>query len=128
MLTSNLEPAPPPLCVITNHPAKYRDPKTGLPYHNSYAYKEIQRLHRGDYKWSRLVGAWVGSGTFAASGVPERFLNPAWKKPEKEMSPAAAAVDEKGKASAVAEQSGSGMDVVPPPDVKPLAVPAGVVS
>jgi vacuolar protein sorting-associated protein 72 len=88
--------------VITNHPAKYRDPKTGLPYHNSYAYKEIQRLHRGDYKWSQLIGAWVGSGTFAAKGVPERFLNPDWK-PEEEVPPPA--VDEKGKGSAQDEQS-----------------------
>ncbi|KAK1751815.1 YL1 nuclear protein-domain-containing protein [Echria macrotheca] len=66
----------PPHCVITNHIAKYKDPKTGLPYHNSYAYKEIQRVHRGDYKWSRLLGAYVGSGTFAARGVPERFSDP----------------------------------------------------
>lgn len=62
--------------MITNHPARYRDPKTGLPYYNSYAFKEIQRLHRGDYRWSRLIGAWVGSGTFAARGVPGRFLDP----------------------------------------------------
>ncbi|KAH8910251.1 YL1-domain-containing protein [Coniochaeta sp. PMI_546] len=70
------KPAHPPLCVVTNHPARYRDPKTGLPYYNSYAFKEIQRLHRGDYKWSRLLGAWVGSGTLAARGVPARFLDP----------------------------------------------------
>jgi vacuolar protein sorting-associated protein 72 len=75
-LTTSAEPANPPLCVITNHPARYRDPKTGLPYYNSYAFKEIQRLHRGDYKWSRLIGAWVGSGTLAARGVPGRFLDP----------------------------------------------------
>lgn len=84
------KPAPPPLCVITNHPAKYRDPKTGLPYYNSYAYKEIQRLHRGDYKWSQLLGAWVGSGTFAARGVPERFLDPNFQKPEGKPIPPAA--------------------------------------
>ncbi|KAL1843786.1 hypothetical protein VTJ49DRAFT_7496 [Mycothermus thermophilus] len=49
------KPAHPPLCVITNQPARYRDPKTGLPYYNAYAYREIQRVCRGDYKWSRLV-------------------------------------------------------------------------
>ena len=69
-----LEPAHPPLCVITNHPARYRDPVTGLPYRNSGAFKEIQRLRRGEYKWSRLLGAWVGSGTVAAKGVPAAFL------------------------------------------------------
>jgi len=63
------------ICAITGYPAKYRDPTTGLPYCNSYAYKEIQRLKRGDYKWSKLVGAYVGQGTYAARGVPPRFLN-----------------------------------------------------
>jgi vacuolar protein sorting-associated protein 72 len=41
-----------------------------------YAYKEIQRLHNGDYQWSRVLGAWVGNTKHAARGVPERFLNP----------------------------------------------------
>ncbi|OLN85806.1 Vacuolar protein sorting-associated protein 72-like protein [Colletotrichum chlorophyti] len=68
------KPAPRPMCVITAHPARYRDPETGLPYYNAYAYKEIQRLRRGEYKWSSLLGAWVGSSTYAARGVPERFL------------------------------------------------------
>jgi vacuolar protein sorting-associated protein 72 len=40
-----------------------------------YAYKEIQKLKRGEYKWSALVGAYVGPGTFAARGVPGRFLS-----------------------------------------------------
>lgn len=70
------EPGHAPHCVITNHVAKYRDPKTGLPFNNSYAYKEIQRVYRGDYKYSRLLGTYVGSGTLAAQGVPDRFLDP----------------------------------------------------
>lgn len=91
------EPAPPPLCVITNHPAKYRDPKTGLPYYNGYAYREIQRVYRGDYKWSRLVGAWVGRGDYAARGVPDWFLDPSKEvKPEPSSAPADDAVDMKG--------------------------------
>ncbi|KAM0428250.1 hypothetical protein ACHAPT_007151 [Fusarium lateritium] len=77
------KPSPAPLCVITNHPARYRDPRTGLPYYNAYAYREIQRLTRNEYHWSRILGAWVGSGTYAARGVPERFLNPNKKGPEK---------------------------------------------
>ncbi|KAK1726971.1 YL1 nuclear protein-domain-containing protein, partial [Colletotrichum acutatum] len=52
------KPAPRPVCVITAHPARYRDPETGLPYFNAYAYREIQRLRRGEYKWSSLLGAW----------------------------------------------------------------------
>ncbi|KAI0603402.1 YL1 nuclear protein-domain-containing protein [Biscogniauxia sp. FL1348] len=79
--------APPPRCVITNHPARYRDPKTGLPYYNAYAYREIQKLQQGNYKWSRLVGAWTGSGSYAASGVPARFLDPDAPGPAKPAEP-----------------------------------------
>ncbi|KAI9641520.1 hypothetical protein NHQ30_010332 [Ciborinia camelliae] len=63
-----------PLCAITHYPAKFRDPKTGLPYVNSYAYKEIQKLKRGEYRWSPLLGAYVGNNAVAARGVPGRFL------------------------------------------------------
>ncbi|KAJ8067986.1 hypothetical protein OCU04_003566 [Sclerotinia nivalis] len=62
------------LCAITHYPAKFRDPKTGLPYLNSYAYKEIQKLRRGEYRWSKLLGAYVGNAAVAARGVPGRFL------------------------------------------------------
>merc|ERR1712093_867418 len=64
------------ICVITGHPARYRDPHTGLPYYNSYAYKEIQKLKKSEYKWSRLVGAYVGTASYSARGVPERFRDP----------------------------------------------------
>ncbi|KAI0969365.1 YL1 nuclear protein-domain-containing protein [Xylaria arbuscula] len=70
-------------CVITNHPARYRDPRTGLPYYNAYAFKQIQRLYSGEYKWSSLVGAWIGSETSAATGVPRRFLDPDAPAPPK---------------------------------------------
>ncbi|KAI1661731.1 YL1-domain-containing protein [Daldinia decipiens] len=79
------KPTPAPRCVITNHPARYKDPKTGLPYYNAYAFREIQKLWRGEYKWSRLAGAWMGSGSYAATGVPARFLNPDAPGPEKKM-------------------------------------------
>ena len=70
--------------MITHHPARYRDPKTGLPFYNTQAYKEIQRLQRGDYKWSSLLGVWVGGGSHAATGVPARFLDPNAPAPPKE--------------------------------------------
>jgi vacuolar protein sorting-associated protein 72 len=40
-------------------------------------------VYRGDYKWSSLLGAWVGRGDYAARGVPDWFLDPskAQKKP-----------------------------------------------
>ncbi|KAI0128656.1 YL1 nuclear protein-domain-containing protein [Xylariales sp. AK1849] len=75
--------APAPKCIITNKLARYKDPKTGLPYYDARAFKEIQKLQRGDYKWSRLVGAWVGTGSFAAQGVPARFLDPNAPPPPK---------------------------------------------
>ncbi|PQE14330.1 yl1 nuclear protein [Rutstroemia sp. NJR-2017a BBW] len=62
------------LCAITHYPAKFRDPKTGLPYLNAYAYKEIQKLRKGEYRWSALLGCYVGQQSFAARGVPSRFL------------------------------------------------------
>ncbi|KAI9879454.1 MAG: hypothetical protein M1830_008501 [Pleopsidium flavum] len=61
------------LCAITSLPAKFRDPVTDLPYVNSYAYKEIQRLRADCYTWSDLIGCYVGRAGAAARGVPERF-------------------------------------------------------
>ncbi|OTB06913.1 hypothetical protein M426DRAFT_100529 [Hypoxylon sp. CI-4A] len=79
------KPAPAPRCVITNHPARYRDPRTGLPYYNAYAFQEIQKLWHGEYKWSRLAGAWMGNGSSAATGVPARFLDPDAPGPPKKV-------------------------------------------
>lgn len=75
------EPPPQPLCVITNQPARYRDPKTGLPYYNAAAYRELQRVARGEYRWSEPLAAYVGDPTArAAKGVPARFLDPKAKR------------------------------------------------
>ncbi|KKO98223.1 hypothetical protein THAR02_09669 [Trichoderma harzianum] len=63
-------------CVITNLPARYRDPDTGLPYHNVAAYRELQRIKHGELSWSAILNAWVGSEKVAARGVPPRFLDP----------------------------------------------------
>ncbi|OAR00042.1 hypothetical protein LLEC1_02161 [Akanthomyces lecanii] len=71
------KPTPPPICPITNNLARYRDPKTDLHFYSAPAFKELQRVASGEYRWSKLLGAWAGSGTYAARGVPERFLNPA---------------------------------------------------
>ncbi|KAL8665020.1 MAG: hypothetical protein Q9202_002576 [Teloschistes flavicans] len=63
------------LCAITEQPARYRDPKTGLAYADSYAYKEIQKLAKGGSRWSSLLGCYVGPSSSVARGVPDRF----WK-------------------------------------------------
>lgn len=36
----------------------------------------MQRVLRGEYKWSALLGSWVGSCRQAAKAVPARFLGP----------------------------------------------------
>lgn len=53
---------PQTLCAITSLPARYRDPTTGLPYANAYAFRELKKLQRGEYKWSKLAGCYVGVG------------------------------------------------------------------
>ncbi|KAI0417301.1 YL1 nuclear protein-domain-containing protein [Xylaria grammica] len=82
------KPGPTVRCVITNHPARYRDPRTGLPYYNAYAFKRIQKLYGGEYKWSNLIGAWIGSESSAAMGVPVRFVDPNAPLPPKERTSA----------------------------------------
>ncbi|MCJ1434965.1 hypothetical protein MMC27_004335 [Xylographa pallens] len=71
--TLKLQKATHEACAITGHPARFRDPKTGLPYANSYAYKEIQKLCNGGSRWSSLLGCYVGPVTSAARGVPDQF-------------------------------------------------------
>ena len=115
MLIQLAEPPHPPICAITGHPARYKDPKTGLPYYNGYAYREIQRISKGDYKWSSLVGAWVGNGSFAARGVPTRFLGgPKEVTDAPKPTEAAPASEEPAKEQAVAQQ----------PATEPVLVPA----
>lgn len=72
------------LCCITAQPARYRDPLTGLPYADAFAFRSIRRFvsglggGMGTARWSNLLGCFVGpksEGRFAvAKGVPERFL------------------------------------------------------
>lgn len=140
-----LEPTAPAVCVITNNPARYQDPKTGLPFYNMYAYKELQRLYHGDYKWSRLLGAWVGSGSQAAKGVPERFLRPSHvqsktAEAKSESEPRAqdtpsdeaanakrdrdAAQPDKGEGRPEQQQSG-GVEGIPSPNLPGAGKPAG---
>lgn len=128
------KPAHPPLCVITNHPARYRDPKTGLHYYNSYAYKEIQRVSRGDYKWSSLLGSYVGRGwgEFAAKGVPERFTDPSrpsgivagGEKPEEVGVVEARLVPIEGAEPVVKMEGGGGQQGVVVPAAAPVVMPS----
>ncbi|KAA8911454.1 YL1 nuclear protein-domain-containing protein [Sphaerosporella brunnea] len=66
-------PVAKPYCPITQQPAKFRDPATGMPLANLHAYREMRRLLRGEIRWSHLLGAYMGEAGDAASGVPEGF-------------------------------------------------------
>ncbi|OJD34495.1 signal transducer [Diplodia corticola] len=89
------------LCCITAQPARYRDPLTGLPYADAFAFRSIRRFVSGlggglgTARWSNLLGCFVGprtEGRFAvAKGVPERFTG---KKKEVEPEKAADAAQE----------------------------------
>ena len=77
-------PDPPskPKCAVTGWPAKYTDPKTGLPYADLQVYKIVQRMVAGGSAWSAVLGAWVGPQTAVglrlgrpARGVPEGFAS-----------------------------------------------------
>ncbi|RIA81291.1 YL1 nuclear protein [Glomus cerebriforme] len=47
------------ICPITGEPAKYKDPKSGVPYANMEAYKRLQQILRHEYLWSSEKGTFV---------------------------------------------------------------------
>lgn len=55
-----------------------------MPFYNTYAFREIQKLTKRDFKWSKALGTWVGNGCDAAKGVPHRFLRPETEQEKKE--------------------------------------------
>lgn len=59
--------------MITQKPAHFRDPLTGMPYADVQAYNELRKILRGDIRWSSLLGAYVGTAGSPARGVPEGF-------------------------------------------------------
>ena len=62
------------ICPITSLTARYRDPNSGVSYHNKFAYEKLQRLRRHSFIWSSMLGCFVGPSGTAARGVPEGFL------------------------------------------------------
>ncbi|QRW05772.1 kinesin motor domain protein [Ceratobasidium sp. AG-Ba] len=74
MLLKGARPAGPrtkPVCAVTGLDAPYRDPRTGIPYANAYAYKTLTRLLQHEFVWSQEKGCYVGDeGKNAARGVP----------------------------------------------------------
>jgi vacuolar protein sorting-associated protein 72 len=62
------------MCAITSSQARYRDPSTGIPYANSFAFKKLQELKKHQYTWSSMLDCFVGKPRVVARGVPESFL------------------------------------------------------
>ncbi|KAF8168441.1 YL1 nuclear protein-domain-containing protein [Crassisporium funariophilum] len=47
-------------CPITGRQAHYLDPRTGVPYADSLAYKVLSGLLRHEYVWSPMLGCYIG--------------------------------------------------------------------
>lgn len=62
-------PVQPLLCPVTGKVARYRDPKTQVPYANLEAYRVIQTCLAQDMPWSSEAGVYLGNERGAA-GVP----------------------------------------------------------
>lgn len=56
-------------CVITGLPARYRDPRTGIPYATADAYATLTRVLDGEFRWTGLAqrGTALSAGLFASA-------------------------------------------------------------
>ena len=73
---NNSSPAEPKkvICPLTGHPAKYKDPKTGIPYATGEAYSKVRQLVNNKYVYSPILQAYVQSvDQKPAAGVPAEF-------------------------------------------------------
>ncbi|KAF7728596.1 hypothetical protein EC973_005823 [Apophysomyces ossiformis] len=76
------KPAKPFICPITGLAARYRDPRSLVPYANKEAYDIIQACLSHEMNWSSTLGIHLGNQRGAA-GVPEgwdRMLSGKWKE------------------------------------------------
>lgn len=55
-------------CPITGRQAHYLDPRTGVPYAESYAYKVLGQLLRHEYVWNPSMGSYLD---YSEPGLPE---------------------------------------------------------
>ncbi|KAL1919226.1 uncharacterized protein VTP21DRAFT_1918 [Calcarisporiella thermophila] len=64
----------PTLCPITGQVARYKDPKTGVPYANLEAFRTLRRVLEHEYIWSTVLNAYVHRADQPhARGVPDGF-------------------------------------------------------
>ena len=50
------------ICPITGRQAHYLDPRSGVPYADSYAYKVLTGLLRQEYVWNAALGCYLDRG------------------------------------------------------------------
>lgn len=61
-------------CPVTGLAVKYRDPVTETGYHNSYAFRQLQKVTDSKLRWSQMASCYLGAGSQVhAQGVPEGF-------------------------------------------------------
>lgn len=63
-------PVKPLICPITGLPAKYRDPKTSIPYASKEAFQTIRACLNNQMVWSATHGIYLGE-PIGAKGVPD---------------------------------------------------------
>ncbi|CAH1756566.1 6650_t:CDS:2 [Entrophospora sp. SA101] len=62
------------ICPITGLPAKYKDPRSGIPYANMEAYFKIQELINHQYTWYGKGCVYLNDPDQSpAKGVPDKF-------------------------------------------------------
>jgi len=54
------------MCPVTGRQAHYLDPRTGVPYADSHAYKVLTQLLKHEYIWNPSIGSYLGRGDTAA--------------------------------------------------------------
>ncbi|CAJ0911261.1 20491_t:CDS:2, partial [Entrophospora sp. SA101] len=70
----SLENQPRIICPITGLPAKYKDPRSGIPYANMEAYFKIQELINHQYTWYGKGCVYLNDPDQSpAKGVPDKF-------------------------------------------------------
>ncbi|KAF8641545.1 hypothetical protein AX16_009922 [Volvariella volvacea WC 439] len=61
---------PQPVCPITGLPAKYKDPRSGVPYADSRAFRILTQILKHEYVWSKELGCYVGRRESGDSTTP----------------------------------------------------------
>jgi len=56
------------ICPITGRQAHYLDPRTGVPYAESYAFKVLGQLLKHEYVWNPSIGSYLG---YSEPAMPE---------------------------------------------------------